>query len=151
MNLDNRKDNPKSLATYRPMSLFDVWNDLQKEMWDSWRPFTFDDSIVPRMDVYEENDQLVVKTELPGIEGKDLDLSLEGDLLTIKAEKQEETKDGKKHHTRERFYGKYLRSLTLPYAVKENEITASMDKGVLEIRLPKAEEAKAKKIEVKSQ
>jgi HSP20 family protein len=150
MSLDNRKDSQKSLATYRPMSLYDVWHSLQREMWDSWRPFTFEDSLIPRMDVYEENDQLVVKTELPGIEGKDLDISLEGDLLTIKAEKQEETGDGKKHHTRERFYGKYVRSLTLPYAVKADGISAALDKGILEIKFPKAEEAKVKKIEVKA-
>ncbi len=147
---DNRRESPKGLALYRPMTIFDVWNDLQREMRDSWKPFTFDNNLVPRMDMYEEKDELVVKTELPGIDGKDLDISLDGDTVTIKAEKKEEVKDGKTQHTQERYYGHYLRSFTLPYTVKEDAISASLDKGVLEIRLPKAEEVKAKKIVVKS-
>ena len=107
-------------------------------------------SLVPHTDIYEEKNQLVMKTELPGIDRKDLDISLEGDRLTIKAEKKEEVKEVATHHTRERYYGQYFRSVTLPYPVKEGEISATFDKGVLELRLTKAEEVKAKKIEIKA-
>ena len=136
---------------YRPVGLLDEMDRLAGEMWDSWRPFTYDDSLVPHTDLYEEKDKLVVKTELPGINKEDLDITLEGDRLTIKAEKKEEVNEDATHHTRERYYGQYFRSVTLPYPIKDNKISATFDNGVLEIRLPKAEEAKAKRIEIKAQ
>ncbi|MFC1871269.1 Hsp20/alpha crystallin family protein [Chloroflexota bacterium] len=136
---------------YRPWGLVDGIDSLAREMWDSWRPFTLDESLVPHTDMYEEKEQLVMKTELPGIEKDDLNITLEGDILTIRAEKKEEIKEDTTHHTRERYYGQYLRSITLPYPVKEDKITAILDNGVLELRLPKAEEVVAKRIEVKAQ
>jgi len=136
---------------YRPVSLLDEMDRLARGMWDSWRPFTYDDSLVPQTDLYEEKDKLVVKTELPGINKEELDITLEGDRLTIKAEKKEEVSEDATHHTRERYYGQYFRSVTLPYPVKGNKISATFDNGVLEIRLPKAEEAKARRIEIKAQ
>ncbi|MFC1931063.1 Hsp20/alpha crystallin family protein [Chloroflexota bacterium] len=136
---------------YHPLSMLGEMDRFASEMWDAWRPFTVDQNLVPHTDIYEEKDQLVMKTELPGIDKKDLDISLEGDRLTIKAEKKEEVKEDTTHHTRERYYGTYFRSLTLPYLVKEGEISATFDNGVLELRLPKAEEVKAKKIEIKAQ
>lgn len=135
---------------YRPWSLFEEMDNLTREIWENWRPFTSEYSLLPYTDIYEEKEQLVVKTELPGIDKKDLDVSLEGDRLTIKAEKKEEVKEDATHHTHERYYGQYFRSVTLPYLVKEGEISATFDNGVLELRLPKAEEAKAKKIEIKA-
>lgn len=136
---------------YRPLSIVDVWEELEREMWDSWRPFPFDEGLVPQTDIYEEKDQLVMKTELPGINRKDLDISIEGDTLTIKAERKEEVTKGSKHHSRERYYGEYLRTVTLPYPIKEEQISATLEKGVLELRLPKAEEVKPKRIEIKAQ
>ena len=136
---------------YRPLSLLDEMDRFAREMWDTWKPFTLEQSLVPHTDIYEEKGQLVMKTELPGIDKKDLDVTLEGDRLTIKAEKREEVKEDATHHTRERYYGQYFRSVTLPYPVKEGEISATFDNGVLELRLPKAEEFKAKKIEIKAE
>ena len=136
---------------YPSLATFDLWDTLSKEIWDSWKPFTFEGAFVPDTDIYEEKDQLVMKTELPGIDKKEVEITLEGDRLTIRAEKKEDTKTDVNHHTRERYYGQYVRSLTLPYPVKEDEITATIDNGVLEVRLPKGDEVKAKKIEVKTQ
>jgi len=135
---------------YHPAKLLDEIDSLAREMWDAWEPFSFDHSLVPHTDMYEEKNQLVMKTELPGINKEDLDINLEGDRLTIKAEKKEEVNEDATHHTRERYYGHYFRSVTLPYPVKENKISATFDNGVLEMRLPKAEEVKAKKIEIKA-
>ena len=131
--------------------LLDEMDRMAKEMWDAWRPVTMVRGLIPHTDMYEEKDELVMKTELPGIDKKDLDITLEGDRLTIKAEKKEEVKEDATHHTRERYYGQYIRSFTLPHPVKEGRISATYDKGVLELRLPKAEEVKAKKIEIKAQ
>ena len=136
---------------YRPLGLFNVWDTLAEEIWDTWMPIAFEDNMVPQTDMYEEKGELVMKTELPGIGEKDVDITLEGDILTIKAEKREEVTEDATHHTRERYYGQYFRSVMLPYAVKEDKITATLDNGVLELRLPKAEEVKSKKIELKAQ
>jgi HSP20 family protein len=136
---------------YRPWGLLDEIDTIARDVWDAWAPFSLNLDLVPRTDIYEEKDQLVMKTELPGIDKKDLDISLEGDRLTIKAEKKEEVKEDATHHTRERHYGQYFRSVILPYPVKEDKISATLDNGVLELRLPKGEEIKAKKIEVKAQ
>jgi HSP20 family protein len=139
------------IPSYRPLSELDLWDSLAREMADSWIPVPFGDMSLPGMDIYEEKGELVVKTELPGIDQKDLEVSLEGDRLTIKAEKKEEVKKGAKKHARERYYGQYFRSITLPHPVKEDQVSASFEKGVLELRLPRGEEPKTKKIAVKAQ
>jgi len=147
-----RNGGERALAPfYHPVNLFDEMDRLARGMWDSWRPFTLEHNLVPHTDMYEEKGELVIKTELPGIGKQDLDVNLEGDRLTIKAEKKEEVKEDATHHTRERYYGQYFRSVELPYPVKERKILATFDNGVLELRLPKAEEVKAKKIEIKAQ
>ena len=153
MNIVLRRDGGERALVpfYRPLSLLDEMDRFSREVWDAWRPFTLEHSLVPHTDIYEEKGQLVMKTELPGIDKKDLNVTLEGDRLTIKAEKKEEVKEAATHHTRERYYGQYFRSVTLPYPVKEGEISATFDKGVLELRLPKAEEVKARKIEIKAE
>ena len=137
---------------YRPMSLLDEIEELTREMWGSWRPGAFANTFVPRTEMYEEKGELVIKTELPGIKKEDLDVTLEGDTLTIKAEKkEEEAAEESTYHTRERYYGHYFRSTTLPFHVDSDRISATFKDGVLELRLPKAEEVDAKRIEVKAQ
>ena len=136
---------------YRPMSLLDDIDQLARDFWASWQPGFFGTTLVPHTDVYEEKGQLVVKTELPGITEKDLEVTLEGDVLTIKAENKEEVTEDATHHTRERYYGKYVRSMSLPTHVNGDKISATFDNSVLELRIPKAEEVKVKRIEVKAQ
>ena len=141
MNIILRKNGGERalVPLYRPLGLLDEMETLAREMWDAWGPFTFDNSLVPHTDLYEEKDQLVMKTGLPDVDKQGLDVRLEGDRLTIKAEKREDVKEDTTHHTRERYYGQYFRSVTLPYPVKEGEISATFDNGVLKLRLPKAE------------
>ncbi|MFC2072646.1 Hsp20/alpha crystallin family protein [Chloroflexota bacterium] len=136
---------------YNRLNLLDEIDTLAREMWDARRRFALEHALVPHTDIYEEEGELVMKADLPGIDKKDLDITLEGDRLTIKAEKKEEVNEDTTHHTSERYYGQYFRSVTLPYPVKENKINATFENGVLELRLPKAEEVKAKKIEIKAQ
>ena len=136
---------------YRPLGLLDDIDELARDFWSSWQPGFFDTTLVPHTDVYEEKDQLVVKMELPGITEKDLEVTLEGDTLNIKAEKKEEMAEDATHHTRERYYGEYVRSMSLPTHVNGDKISATFGNGVLELRIPKAEEVKAKRIEVKAQ
>ena len=151
MDIVLRRNDGEGELVYRPLTTFDLWDTLSRQLWESWTPFGFNDNLLPDTDIYEEKDDLVMKAEVPGIDKKDLEITLEGDRLTIKAEKKEETKEDATHHVRGRYYGQYVRSVTLPYPIKEDKITAELENGVLEVRLPKGEEAKAKKIEVKAQ
>ena len=129
---------------FRRFDLLDEVEDMARRAWDT--------TMTPRVDMYEEENQVIVKAELPDIMKKDIDISLEDDVLTIKAEKKEETEEGEKgttHYTRERRFGQYVRRMTLPGKVDAENVTATLKKGVLEIKLPRAEEPKAKQIEIK--
>src|SRR5688572_8181101 len=105
----------------------------------------------PSMDVSETPEALVVKAELPGVDPKEVEISVSGDTLTVKGEKKEEKEEkGKTWHRLERSYGSFFRSMTLPMPVDADRITAEAKDGVLTITLPKTEKAKAKRIEVKA-
>ena len=127
---------------FRPFSLLEEVEEMAKA--------AFDTGLSPKLDMFEEENELVIKAELPGIKKKDLDIKLDGDILTIKAEKKEE-KEVKEatHYTRERRFGKYSRYITLPTRVDAESVTATLKKGLLEIKLPKAEGPESKHIEVK--
>jgi HSP20 family protein len=105
---------------------------------------------LPPLDLHEDRDQLVLKAELPGMKKEDIDISLQGDVLTLSGERKEEEAYSKAEtHRSERFLGRFQRTLTLPYAVNSAKVQASYKDGILTVTLPKAEEAKAKQIEVK--
>ena len=92
----------------------------------------------------------MLKAELPGMKKEDIDISLQGDVLTLSGErKEEETFDKAETYRSERFLGKFQRSLTLPVTVSADKVQASYKDGILTVTLPKAEEAKPKQIEVK--
>lgn len=102
------------------------------------------------VDMYETDDDVVVKTALPGIDPDDVEISVTGDSLTIKGEtKAEEEVEKGNYVCRERRFGAYSRSLTLPVSVKAEKAEAEYENGVLTLRLPKVEEAKPKAIQVK--
>ena len=104
----------------------------------------------PSLDLYEEKDQIVVKAELPGMTKDDIQVSLADNILTIRGEKKkEEEEDGKDYYHSERVYGYFSRSVPLPAEINPEKIQALFKNGVLEIRLPKSEEAKKKTINVK--
>lgn len=105
---------------------------------------------LPRLDVSETKDNLIIAAELPGLGAKDIDVNLAGDILTIKGEKKEERKeDGKHYHCTECHVGSFQRSFRLPVNVQSDKVDASFDKGILTITLPKTEEAKEKQIKIK--
>jgi HSP20 family protein len=105
---------------------------------------------MPAVDVSETKDSLIVKAEIPGMESKDIDISLSGDLLTIKGEKKQKTEEKKENYHRiETHYGAFSRTIRVPVPVNSEKIKASYDNGVLKITLPKKEEVKAKQIEIK--
>jgi HSP20 family protein len=110
---------------------------------------TINQSFAPAIDVYQDNDNLVVETTLPGIDAQNVDISVENDVLTISAQTKEKKEVKKEDYYRKEIReGSFSRSVILPVAVKGTEAEADYEGGVLKITLPKAEEAKPKKISV---
>jgi len=104
----------------------------------------------PAIEVYEEKDDVVVKAEVPGMKKEDLEINLSDNRLTIKGEKKEEEEVKKKgYYYTERSYGSFLRTIDLPREVQTEKAKANFKDGVLEVRLPKTEEAKRKEVKVK--
>lgn len=106
-------------------------------------------SFVPAVDVYEDEQGIQLKIEIPGIEEKDIDVRLENQTLTVRGERKF-AKDSKEENFRriERRYGSFVRSFTLPQTVDGENVKAAYDKGVLSIALPKKEAAKPKQIKI---
>jgi len=105
---------------------------------------------MPRLDLAETKDSVTVKAELPGLEAKDLDISISGQTLTIKGEKKQEKEEKDEHrHLVERSYGAFSRTVALPAPVASDKIKATFKSGVLVITLPKTEDAKRKAIPIK--
>jgi len=104
---------------------------------------------VPALDIAEEEDSYLVSAELPGVKADDLDITLEEGLLTIQGERRfEEETGGRQYHRIERHYGSFRRAITLPSQVQADRIEARFEGGVLIVRVPKADEAKPRKIQV---
>jgi HSP20 family protein len=107
---------------------------------------------VPKLDVSETKDAMVVKAEMPGVEAKDIALTLMGDLLTLKGEREKATEEKEeRYHRMERTYGTFLRSVRLPMAVDGSKVTATFKNGVLVVTLPKTPAAKGTMIPVKAE
>lgn len=122
--------------------------------------FVFDDSMptpasagawLPAVNVEETAEELVLTAELPGLTDDDIEIELENSVLTIRGEKNAERHEGdesKKYHVWERSYGSFQRSFTLPRTVAPDKIEADFEKGVLHVRMPKAPEAKGRRIAI---
>ena len=138
--------------------LVDPFRSVEELMKKSWHDFPFGELIekelgsewTPSVDISETEKEVTVKAELPGIDKKDIEISLNENYLVIKGEKRGETEETGKHfHRVERSYGSFYRSLLLPATVEKDEIDATYKDGVLTVVLPKSEEAKKKITHVK--
>jgi HSP20 family protein len=107
-------------------------------------------SLVPPIDLVENENDYVIKAELPGVRKEDVDITVQNGVLTINAESRAEAeeKTGGRVIRQERRYGKYVRSMRLGSKIDESKVKASYKDGILELTLPKAEEVKPKKINV---
>lgn len=135
---------PRGLMRWTPGFPF---RDLDRFFEESWEGMDFS----PAVDVRQEGDNVVVETTLPGIDQDKIEISVENDVLTISGHTEE-----KKEIKREDYYrkeireGSFSRSVILPMGVKADQAEANYEKGILKITLPKAEEAKPKKIAIKA-
>ena len=152
----------KALAPWRPFGGLTRWETEMDRMMDdffgrrmrSWWPerwLSADTEItMPSVDVYQEKDDIIVKAELPGMDKNDIEVNISDSQLMLKGEKKKEEKvEDKNYYRCERSYGAFLRSVDLPAAVQADKIKASFKNGILEVRLPKTEEAKSKEIKIK--
>jgi len=111
----------------------------------------FDRTVAPAVDVVEHPDRFTVECDLPGIDRKDIDISIASGVLTIKGEKKGEKTDEKgKIYRKETWEGSFQRTVALPATVDAEKVEATYRDGVLSIQLPKKEEAKTKRIELKA-
>ncbi|HSQ39702.1 MAG TPA: Hsp20/alpha crystallin family protein [Anaerolineales bacterium] len=105
----------------------------------------------PAVDMYQTDDEVVVKASLPGMKSDDVQISITGDMLSLKGEfKQENEKKERAYHMREQRYGAFERTFALPTAVVSDKAKAEFENGILTITLPKAEEVKPRMITVKA-
>src|SRR5262245_65345632 len=116
---------------------------------DPWRaiagPLARAGSWAPDVDIIDGDREITVRAEIPGIEAKDLDVTVSGEVLTISGQKKEEREEeGKAYFRSERRYGAFRRSLTLPAGIDAQNVSAEYDKGVLTVRIPKTREAGSK-------
>ena len=141
-----------------PWKPFGELSSFRKEMDRLWNRFageasfakTFTEEWFPSVDVLEAKNKIIVKAVLPGLEAKDVSVSISEDVLTIKGErKKEEEEKGEHYYHCESYCGSFQRSFRLPVNVQSDKIEATFDKGILKVTLPKTKEAKKKEIEVK--
>jgi len=104
----------------------------------------------PAVDIFETKDNLVLRAELPGMSRDDVKISVENNVLTLKGERRfDEEVKRENYHRVERAYGSFCRSFTLPAEIDKRKIEARFQNGVLEVTMPRSEEAKPKQIEIK--
>lgn len=143
---------------------YDPFRDLRNLQEEVNRLFTgnagraFDDEGIargswsPSVDIYENKEQIVLEAELPGMNREDFDLTVESNVITLRGERRFEKKeDTDNYHRVERAYGSFTRSFTLPNTVSGEGASADYRNGVLRVTLPKREETKARRIEVKGE
>lgn len=130
------------------VSLQNRMNSLFREFNQAEGPLTAA-SFVPAVDIYEDEQKVVLKLEVPGVEEKDLDIRVENNTLTVKGERKFEKEEKEENfHRIERTYGSFYRAFTLPTTVDPEQVQANYTAGVLKLELKKKAEAQPKQIKV---
>lgn len=130
--------------------LFDDFWPARMTSLRNWAGPRLSSITAPAIDVFEEGDNVVVKAEIPGVKKDEIDVNVNGSMLTIsgKKERSEEVKD-ENYYRCERSYGSFARTVELPSEVQHNKAKATFNDGILEVRLPKTDDAKKKSVKLK--
>jgi HSP20 family protein len=134
------------LDPFRVMDALLRWDPLRG---GEWGVATSGPEFTPRFDVKEAKDGYVIKADLPGVRDEDLDISLNGNLLTISGKRDEDHREeGEAYYAMERSHGGFARSFTMPESVDSDGVTADLKNGVLTVRIPKKPEAQPRRIAI---
>jgi len=145
MDLVRRQDN-RQVSRFRT-----AFDDLFDRFFGDWGLPVAREGWAPALDVSETEDALLVRAELPGVKAEDVNVSVEGNTLVLAGEKKESSEGGDENFRyAERRYGSFTRTVPLPGNIQADKIQAKYRDGVLTVTLPKSEEAKPKRIEVKT-
>jgi len=137
-------------------NIFNTWHEmdrLHREMnrLFSGRSLPFSREY-PAINLWSSGDNVIVIAEIPGIDSKDLDISVEGDILTVSGVRgHEELTENEKYHRQERPHGRFRRNVRLPFRVDPQKVDAVYEKGIVKITLPRLEQDKPKKISIKTE
>ncbi len=133
-----------------PIIKWEPFEEMDK-MFDEFLPAVRGQRFVPAIDMYEDKDNVIVETQLAGIDPEKVDISIENDILTIKGESEKKSEvEDKNYYRKEIRRGSFYRSVQLPSHVQSDKASAIAEGGILKISIPKAEEAKPKKIKVET-
>lgn len=137
---------------HRMEDMFDRWTERFFGPWERERPIWATEAWAPALESHVENGNLVVKADLPGIDPKEVSISVVGNQLQIEGErKQEEKKEEKDYFYHELAYGKFSRTMALPDGVDADQVKARYKDGVLEITMPAPKEMATKQIQIEAQ
>ncbi len=145
---------PRVWRPFREMEEMERWMDevfrrFTPSIW--WRVPAGEVAWMPALEMYEKPNKFVVRAELPGMKKEEIDIHIVGDSLTITGERKTTAEVKDEEYQRCEFcYGKFSRSITLPATINAAKVDATYENGILEISLPKAEEVKPKKIQIKA-
>ena len=157
------KKESKEIAKTEPARALSPFEEMERRFEDLFRrPFSLlepswwprlrmqeMEEVAPKVDIFEEGDNFVVKAEIPGMKKEEIEVNLTDDMVTISGEKKKEEKVEKKDYYRlERSFGSFSRSFRLPKDVQADKAKATFKDGVLELKVPKTEEAKKKEKKV---
>ncbi len=132
-----------------PLDILEPQRNINKMVGSLFGGGLWEETWDPAVDVEERDQEYVVRVELPGVSREDVDITTRGNNLTIRGEKKQKKETRKSdYHRMERLYGSFQRSFTLPEDVKNDKIEASFKEGILEIVVPKAEDAKEQPIKI---
>jgi HSP20 family protein len=142
-------------ASPRPLGVMEQWKQEMDRLFSDFTGRTVAPhraGVFPPLNVSEDSEKLYVSSELPGIEPDDIEVHVEGDTLTLRGERKlPEAGEGVNYHRREREGGRFRRIVTLPVRIDPNGVEAAFKHGVLNIVLPKAAEARARQIKVRTE
>ena len=139
-----------SLIKWQPMKEFERMERIFEDALARWgNGETEPGAWNPRVNVFEKDDEVIVEADLPGVKKEDIEVRLENHTLLLKGERQEDTEVKEDDYYRhERHYGHFVRTLALPNSVEAEDVKAKFKDGVLTLTLPKAEEARTKRVEI---
>ncbi len=138
---------------YQPTHIWREMDRFQRDLnrlFDDYSPSTHSAPSFPAANIWADAESVLITAEMPGMRGEDIDLNILEDNLTISGERPTENlPEGATYHRQERGFGKFARSVRLPYRVDAKKVKANFKNGILEVSLPRAEEDRPKKIAIK--